>query len=91
MLSKIFPGKQKSDNMVLVRRPVIMYGVEAKCFPSLEPLVGIERRILRKIYGRKKNKDEYRHRPIEELYRDLEDLKTAFAGKGCDSLDICFV
>ena len=36
---------------------------------------------LRQIYGPKKAEDGYRHRPKEELYRDQENLETAFRKK----------
>ena len=64
-----------------VIRQVNTYGVETMCFKNLEPLLKTERRILRKMYGPKKTEDGYRHRPKEKLYRDLEDLETAFRRK----------
>lgn len=68
--------KAKIRHYNTVVKPVILYGTETTCLPSLEKLLKIERRILRRIYGPKKTEEGYRLRPNREIYKDLKDLET---------------
>ncbi|XP_066906047.1 uncharacterized protein [Halyomorpha halys] len=77
----IYNKKNLSSNAKLrhynvVIRTVILYRVETTCLPSLEKLLKIERRILRKIYGPRKTPEGYRVRFNEEIYRKIKDLET---------------
>ncbi|XP_066906863.1 uncharacterized protein [Halyomorpha halys] len=59
-----------------VVKQVILYGIETASLPSLRKLLGIERKILRRIYGPAKLPEGYRLRSTRELYREMDDLET---------------
>ena len=59
-----------------VARPVILYGVETTTLTSLEKLLKIERKILRRIYGPKVVQGNYGLRSNKDIYKKTEDLET---------------